>query len=84
MRQWPMRKWSMHGRRSNGAPGNDDAAGLMRWYRQPIVWLGIAILALSLAGCIWMIVLGGRHADVPLPTGDEQLLKVPLRRSDQP
>lgn len=36
------------------------------WYRQPVLWLGAAILAASLAGCVWMIVLGSRHVDVPL------------------
>ena len=43
------------------APANADA-----WYRQPVLWLGAAILAASLAGCVWMIVLGSRHADLPL------------------
>jgi hypothetical protein len=37
-----------------------------RWYRQPILWLGAAIFAASLAGCVWMIVLGARHADEPV------------------
>ena len=38
------------------------------WYRQPVLWLGIAIFMASLAGCIWMIVLGMHHADTPLET----------------
>ncbi|RDI97375.1 hypothetical protein DVT68_16600 [Dyella solisilvae] len=38
------------------------------WYRQPILWLGVAIFAASLAGCVWMIVLGARYADKPLAT----------------
>ncbi|KRF01802.1 hypothetical protein ASG87_09825 [Frateuria sp. Soil773] len=40
-----------------------DAAA---WYRQPVLWLGAAIFAASLAGCVWMIVLGARHADAPV------------------
>lgn len=36
------------------------------WYRQPVLWMGAAILVASLAGCVWMIVLGARHADLPL------------------
>jgi len=36
------------------------------WYQQPIVWLGVAIFLASLAGCVWMIVLGARHADEPV------------------
>ncbi|RYD14331.1 MAG: hypothetical protein EOP90_14040 [Lysobacteraceae bacterium] len=46
------------------------------WYRQPVAWLGLAILVASLAGCIWMIVLGARHADEPVPTG-ARVFKVP-------
>lgn len=35
-----------------------------RWYRQPVLWLGAAVFVASLAGCVWMIALGARHADV--------------------
>ena len=38
------------------------------WYRQPVLWLGVLIFAGSLAGCVWMIVLGANHADTPLDT----------------
>lgn len=38
------------------------------WYRQPVLWLGVSIFVGSLAGCVWMIVLGARHADTPLGT----------------
>jgi len=38
------------------------------WYRQPVLWLGILIFVASLAGCVWMIVLGAKHADTPLAT----------------
>lgn len=49
--------------------GNDIAARMApAWYRQPVLWLGIAIFVGSLAGCAWMIVLGARHADTPLDT----------------
>ncbi|UGB37599.1 hypothetical protein [Frateuria soli] len=50
------------------------------WYRQPVLWLGAAILAASLAGCVWMIVLGVRHADQPLEmTGrPHTLLDMPM------
>lgn len=37
-----------------------------RWYQQPVLWLGAAIFAASMAGCVWMIVLGARHADEPV------------------
>ena len=35
------------------------------WYRQPILWLGAAILAASLAGCIWLIVVSLRYDESP-------------------
>lgn len=31
------------------------------WHRQPVVWLGLAILLASVAGCIALMVLGARH-----------------------
>lgn len=46
------------------------------WYRQPVVWLGALIFVASLAGCVWMIALGARHADEPVPTGTT-VFKVP-------
>jgi hypothetical protein len=39
-----------------------------RWYRQPILWLGIAVFIASMAGCVWIIVAGTRSADIPLET----------------
>jgi hypothetical protein len=54
-----------------------------RWYRQPILWLGALILAASLGGCVWMIVLGSRHADEPVPTAG-QVFKVPLAKPAAP
>ena len=43
-----------------------DAEG--RWYRQPILWLGIAVFLASMAGCAWIIVASARSADIPLET----------------
>jgi hypothetical protein len=50
-----------HGLPIDAAPARSGA-----WYRQPVLWLGAAILVASLAGCVWMIVLGARHADTPV------------------
>lgn len=47
-------------------PVETSAAPGAGWYRQPVLWLGLAILVASLAGCVWMIVLGQRYADIPL------------------
>jgi hypothetical protein len=57
-------------------PSAEARAGA--WHRQPVLWLGLALLAASLAGCVLMIVLGVRHADAPLPTPAGQVFKVPL------
>jgi len=42
------------------------ASGL--WFRQPIVWLGAAILLASVIGCLVMIVLASTHPDPPVAT----------------
>ncbi len=47
------------------APPNKTAG---RWYRQPILWFGIAVFVASIAGCVWIIVASARSADIPLPT----------------
>jgi len=51
------------------------------WFRQPIVWLGTAVLYASIVGCIVTIVLATRHADTPVATGSDSVLKVPLRNA---
>ncbi|HWK52930.1 MAG TPA: hypothetical protein VNR18_01055 [Hyphomicrobiales bacterium] len=48
-----------------------------RWYRQPILWLGVVLFAASLAGCVWLIVVAQRHADPAVPTA-EAVFNVPL------
>ncbi|QNK01195.1 hypothetical protein [Dyella telluris] len=52
-----------------------------RWYHQPVVWLGAAFFAASLAGCVWMIVLGARHADQPVDA-PKALMGVPSTTHD--
>ena len=39
-----------------------------RWYRQPILWLGIAVFVASMAGCVWIIMASARSTDIPLET----------------
>ncbi|MFZ0872851.1 MAG: hypothetical protein WAM90_19210 [Rhodanobacter sp.] len=38
------------------------------WYRQPVLWLGVVVFAASMAGCVWLIVMSSRHADIPVDT----------------
>lgn len=63
--------------RNRTTPRTDAPA--TAWYRQPVLWLGALLFAASLAGCVWMIVLGARHADAPVATG-AQIFKVPVAR----
>ncbi len=51
------------------------------WYRLPVVWLGALVFAASLAGCVWMIVLGASHADEPLTTSGT-IMKMPIARPE--
>ncbi|MDE2249118.1 MAG: hypothetical protein KGJ96_11150 [Xanthomonadaceae bacterium] len=54
------------------------------WYRQPVLWLGIVVFVLSLAGCVWIIVVSTRHAAVPLDTS-HAIFGVPVSaRSSHP
>lgn len=53
------------------------------WYRQPVLWLGIVIFVASLAGCVWMIVLGLHHADTPLDTS-HTVFGVPVSAHSSP
>jgi hypothetical protein len=50
------------------------------WYQQPVVWLGALIFIASLAGCVWMIVLGARYADEPVATNGATVFKVPTNQ----
>jgi len=38
------------------------------WYRQPVLWFGVLVFIASLAGCVWLIVVSVRHADIPMDT----------------
>lgn len=63
--------------RPNDAHARDASRA---WCRQPIVWLGAVVLAASLAGCVWLIVVAERYTDPPLPVTELQILKMPLTR----
>ncbi|WNL44591.1 hypothetical protein RKE25_14295 [Dyella sp. BiH032] len=43
------------------------AARAFRWYREPVVWLGAAVLATAIGGCISLIRTASRHVDAELP-----------------
>ena len=43
------------------------AARAFRWYREPVVWLGAAVLAAAIGGCISLIRTASNHVDAELP-----------------
>lgn len=65
-------------------PAEPAPAAAGAWYRQPVAWLGVLVLAASLAGCVWMIVLGARYADVPLEDAHPHtLLDMPVHGAER-
>jgi hypothetical protein len=54
-----------------------DAMSGERWYHQPVMWLGIGILAGFLIAWITMIVMAAQYPDEPLPIVSDQVLKMP-------
>jgi hypothetical protein len=53
--------------------------GAEAWFRQPVVWLAAAVLVVTIAACVATIVLAHRHADVPVDTGERNVMTIPLR-----
>ena len=55
------------------------------WHTVPVVWLGIALAAASIAGCIVTIVLAVRQPDPPLDVDTGvRIVGMPLARKDEP
>jgi len=65
------------GRQENPAGGLNRSQGP---WRQPVVWLGVALFVASLAGCVLMIVLAMRHPDPSPPEGGTVIMKMPVNR----
>lgn len=51
--------------------------GHSAWYHQPVVWLGVLIFGLSMAGCVWMIAVSLRHDETPRHGAARTILGVP-------
>lgn len=49
------------------------------WYRQPVMWLGLALLAAAVAGGVATIVVASRYADEPVATSP-LVFKMPAAR----
>jgi hypothetical protein len=66
--------------RNDATPRDKSGA----WYAQVIVWLGAAVFAASIAGCIWLILIAHDYADPELPVSGPQVMKVPVARPPKP
>ena len=77
-----MHRSSPPGSTPNLAPRDDlnAARGGGKWFRQPVLWLAALIFVASLIGCIVTIVLASRHADAPVETSGDRVMKVPSAR----
>ena len=53
-----------------------------RWYGQPVVWLGAALLLASIAAGVALIVVVSHYPEEPAPPID-RVLRVPLTRESQ-
>ncbi|RAP55705.1 hypothetical protein [Oleiagrimonas sp. MCCC 1A03011] len=55
------------------------------WYAQPVLWLGMAIFAGLMAGCVWVVVVSLRHDETPKHGSHHAILGVPVStRSSSP
>jgi len=57
-------------------PGSTPSGA--RWFRQPVLWLAAFIFLAILAGCIAMIVLASRNADMPVETRGPKVMRIPV------
>ncbi|HTS23603.1 MAG TPA: hypothetical protein VMN79_17565 [Casimicrobiaceae bacterium] len=51
------------------------------WFRQPVVWLGALILAVTIAGCVATILLAWRFADAPIDGDGRHARSAPLEHA---
>ena len=58
---------------------HDPRRGL-RWYRYPVAWLGVLVLAASLAGTVALIVIAERYPDASMPLRGDRILKAPIEQ----
>lgn len=62
----------------------DKPTAHLPWYRLPVLWLGIVIFAVSIAGCVWLIVVSVQYRDEALPDTTHAVLGVPVQRHPPP
>ena len=54
------------------------------WYKVPVVWLGILIFVASLAGCVWLVMVGAQYRDEPVNAPAHAILGVPAHPHPAP
>ena len=63
-------------------PSDDGARPAGPW-RQPVVWLALAVFLASLAACIITIVVAVQASDPSDAVTQERLFKVPVTRAEK-
>lgn len=56
----------------------------MHWYQVPVVWLGFAVFAASIAGCVWIIATSVQYRDEPVPAAPHSVFGVPVHAHPAP
>ena len=71
------------GRRDAIGPAAAPGASPSSPWRQPVVWLAVAIFAMLLVGCVALLVIAMRVGDAPATTAGDAptILKVPVERA---
>lgn len=67
----------MHKARATTRRHTSVAGARERWYQQPVLWIGLVMLAALIGAWIAMIAYASNHPDEKLPAGEE-LLHVPV------
>lgn len=57
-------------------PPRNEPAHRTSGFRQPVVWLGIAVFVASIAGSVWLIVVSVRYDDAAVPAA-QRIFGVP-------
>ena len=66
-------------------PAADATPARRGAWRQPVVWLALAVFVASVLGCIGMIVLANRLADPSTPaSAGPTIMKMPIERQPLP
>lgn len=54
------------------------------WYRVPVLWLGLAVFAASIAGSVWLVRVSSQYRDEPVTASPHAVFGVPVRPHPAP